>query len=146
MEIRRGHVLVVGGIGAAIAAWVIGDAVIVTDEERVAELVEAVSGEMTAAKIDAAFEWVDPETVPVEVVAFGDTRLYEDRAELRERARDVVRVLRGQRLRALSESVEVDGDTADVGVRLLSDQGMGDVDFRLEKRGERWLVTRVRLR
>lgn len=146
MEIRRGHLVAVAGVGAAVAAYLIGDALIVSDEEKVGELVEAITGEMTAERIDAAFAWVDPATAPVEVVVFGDTRLYEDRAELRERAGDAIRVLRGQRLRALRENVEIEDGVAALSLQLLSDQGLANVDFRLEERGDRWLITRVRVR
>jgi hypothetical protein len=145
MEIRRGHLLVVGGIGVGIAALLVGDALIVTDEEKLEGFVEAVTGEVSATRVGAALEWVDPASAPVEITAWGDTRLYEDAAELRERAQSALRPFHGERLRALRDSISVEDGTADVSLQLLSGRGLADIDFRLEERDGRWLVTRVRL-
>jgi hypothetical protein len=146
VEIRRGHLLAAAGVAVGIAVLALGDVLIVTDEEELEGFVEAVSGEVTSERIDAALEWVDPAAAPVEIGVWGDTRVYEDGAELRSRARSALRPFIGQRLRALREGIQVEEGTGDVSLQLVSGQGMVDVDFRLERRGDRWLVTRVRVR
>ena len=146
MEIRRGHLIAVAAIAGIVGALLLGDLLIVTDEEELEALVESMTGEISAERIEAALQWVDPAAAPVEVVVFDRTEVYEDAAALADTARDGLAQLHGERLRTMRESIEVDGDTADISLQLASSRGLADVDLRLVRRADRWLITRIRIR
>ncbi len=132
-----GAAVLVGGVGYGL------DLLIETDEERVAMLVDDITGEITAARIDRGLAWVDPEAVPVTVEAYGISRVFEDRDTLRTQARRSLRVLMGQELRTVSRRVVVQGDAATVRLRLWGARGVSDLEFGLRKRDERWLIHRL---
>jgi len=142
---RRKLFLVGATLVVAVAVWWTLDAVVVTDEERLEAFVDDVTGTVSTQRIDAALEWVDPATEPVEVRYFGRSDYYEQMPPLRERAHDALRYLSGDALRTLQEGIEVTDDRAVVGLRLLSDRGMVQATFTLRRRGERWLVSEVEI-
>lgn len=137
---------VVGGVAVIVGGWLGLDQLIVTDEEQIEELANAVTGPVEDARIDAAIrEWIDPATQPIEVTAFGQTELYdvENAAELATRAREALRSYRGERLRKLRQSIEVHDDRGRLSLRIVSVRGMVDADFDVRKHGDRWLVSAV---
>jgi len=137
------------GVGVVVvlglAAWLAYDALVVTDEERVGELVDDVAGTMGPDAVTRGLRWVDVERQALEVNAYGDARSYlpGQGAELEARARSALRRFDGTKLRMLRRSVEVSGDQAHVTLQLLADDGMANVDFALRKRGDDWLLARV---
>ncbi len=137
------------GIGAVvvlgIGGWVAYDALVVTDQERVASFAEDVTGTMGPEAVTRGLAWVDLDRQVLEVSGYGDARAYvpgQD-AELESRARTVLRRFDGQKLRVLRQSVEITGDDARIALQLLADDGMANVDFGLRKHGEDWLLARV---
>ena len=143
---RRTIGYVLGGAVVVIAIGVAIDMAIVTEEERLEAFVEAVTGEVTSEKIDAALSWIDTSRQPVEVYVMGQSDLYEDDDTLRERARDSMRRFMGQDLRMLNETITVEDERATIRVRVLNDQlGMVTAEFDLRKREETWLVSAVRV-
>jgi hypothetical protein len=143
---RRTLAYVAGGIAAVATVWVVGDLLIVTDEERLEPFLDAVTGDVTPARIDAALAFTDPSREPVEVRALGTTVVYEDAESLSERAHTALSALSGETLRILGESIEVEGERATISVRILSGQtGMVNVGFDLRKHGDDWLVRTVRV-
>jgi len=138
-------VLVVAALAAVVAAWCGVDALIVTDEERLEQLVEDVTGPMDQERMTRALSWTDPSVEPVEVVAFGNTEVYTDGAELRARASQAVSRLSGDDLRVLRSSITVEGDVGTIALQLLSGRGMGNLEIRLRRHGDRWIVDRVRV-
>lgn len=139
-------------LGAAVAAvgiggWVAWDALTVTDEERIEAFTSTVVGQVTRTRIDRALEWADPSRQPVEVDARGNVRVYDgDGEELARQAHRGLSRYHGDDVRALSEGIEVEGDEAVVSQRLLTDHGMVNVEWLLQRHGQDWLVARVRLR
>lgn len=141
-------------LAAALTAAVVGgallyDALVLSDEERLEELVAAVSGPVTAARITSARErWIDLERQPFEVSALGRVALYRsgDDAALDERASDAARTLAGSRLRTLTRGIAIDGDRAVVSMRVLDDRsGMAQLEWTLERHGDDWLLARLRV-
>lgn len=146
MRIERRRALVIGGfLAVAVALWWVLDAMVVTDAERLEAFAEAVTGPVTAERIDAALGWVEPATEPVEIRYFGRSDYYEEMAPLRERAHEALRFLQGDSLRTLQEGIDVIEDRAVVTLRLLSDRGMVQATFTLRRHGERWLVAEVEI-
>ncbi|MEM9194662.1 MAG: hypothetical protein AAGF12_36120 [Myxococcota bacterium] len=135
------------GIGAsvivgAIALLIIGDMLIVTDEERIEALVDSLAGPVDANKIDAILTWTNPEVQPVEVNAYGRTELFRDAESLKERARSGALVYQGQDLKLISSGVTIEGDVAQVTFRLFG-QGFVDGEATLLKRGDDWWISRA---
>lgn len=134
-------------VGLVCSVAVVADALVVTDEERLDAFVDAVTGEVETRRIDAALSHADPSRVPVEVVVGDDVHTYADGQEvdLAERTRRALTPLEDEHLRVLQEAVEVDGDRALVALRLRTRGGTADIQFRLVRRGDGWLVSRVRV-
>lgn len=143
---------VAGAAAAAAGGWVAWDALTVTDEERIEAFTDLVGGEVTDARIRRALAFAEPARQPVELEVRGSVTVYEGpdgAAELEAHARRGLRRFRGDTIRVLSEAIEVRGDEATATQRLLTDQGMIDVEWLLHRHGEDgedWLVGRARLR
>ncbi|MCA9600470.1 MAG: hypothetical protein R3A78_14200 [Polyangiales bacterium] len=128
-----------------VAAFVTYDVLVVTDEERIEAFVETITGTVDEDHIAAALAYFDPARVTIDVEVLGRGRVYSDAAQFRSDMRRAVSILQGDHLRALGEHIEVTGDTATVTMRLVTQRGIRDTEFRLVKRGEDWLVSRVRV-
>ena len=140
-------------IAAAVAVIAIGgyfalDALIVTDEDRVREFATTLNGEIGPAYIDQLLTYIDVDTFTLEVQALGESTLFRagQQAELRRAVRQGLRGLSGSRVRTLSRSLELEGDSATVEVRLFTDRGVREARFRLRRNDERWLVEWARVR
>ena len=141
---RRSVAYVLGAIVAVAAVVIVVDLAIVTDEERLEPFLDAVTGNVTPERVDAALAFTNPSRQPVEVHAMGATQLYEDAATLRERAHEGLRPLQGESLRILGESMEVADDRATISVRFISSRaGMATATFDLRKRDDAWLLASV---
>lgn len=126
---------------------VVADALVVTDEERLDAFADAVTGEVETQRIDAALSYVDPARVPVEVLVGEQRSFYEDGqvVDLAERARETLGPYTGDDVRLLQKTIEIDGDRALVALRVGTRDGTANVQFRLVRRGDGWLVSRVRV-
>ncbi len=125
----------------------VADALVVTDEERLEAFVDAVTGEVDTRRIDAALSYVDPARVPVDITVGDDLRAYGEGQEvdLAERARATLAPFQGDDVRVVQEAIEIEGERALVALRIGTREGMADVQFRLVRRGDGWLVSRVRV-
>jgi hypothetical protein len=126
---------------------VVADALVVTDEERLDAFVDSVTGEVETRRIDAALGYVDISRVPVEVLVGDETDYYEEGREvdLAERARQTLAPFQGDDVRLLQKSIEIDGERALVALRIGTRGGTANVQFRMVRRGDGWLVSRVRV-
>lgn len=126
------------------------DALVVSDEERIEALADDVTGPVTDARMNAARgRWIDLGRQPFEVSAFGRTELYRagDEAALDARAASALRTLSGSRLRAITSSVELQGERGTLTMRVLDDRnGMAQLSWSLAKRGDDWLLARLAIR
>lgn len=119
------------------------------DADRIGRLVSTITGELDAESVEAGLGWADPDRAPVDVRAHGLERVYGagDGEALRSEGRRALARFMGQNLRAMRQTVEIDGDEADVSLQLLSGQGMAQVDLGLRKVDETtWLINRVSVR
>ncbi|MEQ8461262.1 MAG: hypothetical protein RLO52_30490 [Sandaracinaceae bacterium] len=137
------------GVGAAMVALVLYDALVITDEERLEAFVEDVTGRLEPARVAAATDrWVDLERQSLELSALGESRRFDagDEAELAERRQRALSRFMGDSLRALSTAIEVEDREARVTLRLLGTRtGMATAEWTLHKAGDDWLVQRLRV-
>jgi hypothetical protein len=134
-------VVVLGSIAAS-------RALVVTDRDRVERFAEAVSGEVTPARIDAALRYFDPERQAVEVTAYEATETYVpgQRDALHRQVRERLRVVAGQRFRVLRRSITMGPGSASVSMQLFSSEAAPTAEYVLRKHGGDWLVETVRVR
>lgn len=136
-----GVVLVLGSMAAY-------RALVVTDRDRVERFAEAVSGEVTPARIDAALRYVDPDRQTVEVTAYEATETYGpgQRDALHQRVRERLRAVSGARFRVLRRSITMGQGSASVSMQLFSSEAAPTAEYVLRKHGADWLVETARVR
>ena len=133
--------VVIGGLAAA------ADALVLTDEERLEQLVDALDGEVDDGSLDEVLRFVATDREPLEVSSREGNDLYEDAdADLAQRARGLLRSLRGSEVEVVQHTIEVEGDEAEVALRARTRHGVLDAQLDLVRHGERWLVWRARVR
>lgn len=131
--------LSVGGVA------VMADALVVTDREQLEAFVDTLSGEIAAERIDAALRYTDPAQQPVELRSGRYRQSFNDPYELATEARDSLSPLLGDDVELLQDSIELEDTHASIALRLGAATGVYDVEFRLAKHGDTWLVSRVRV-
>jgi hypothetical protein len=121
------------------------DALIVTDEERLETFVDDVTGE--EGRVAHALDYTDPSRVPVELVTNDALDVYGDGEEvdLADGAHVVLAPIASRDATLVQETIEIRGDNALVALRLRTGDGPVDAQFRLVRRGDGWLVSRVRV-
>lgn len=136
------------GLAAVVAAIAASRSLVVTDRDRVDRFVDAVSGEVTPARIDAALRYVDPDRQPVEITAYEATESFGpgEGEALRRRVRERLRAASGTRFRVLRKSVTMGARSASVSMQLYSSEGAPSAEYVLRKHGDDWLVETARLR
>ena len=137
-------------VAALALAYVVYATLSESDEDRVGAIADAFRGRLDVEAIDAALMHVEPERVPLEVEALGQTRVYGNGA-LPDLRRDAVRALTpmmGESIRELRRRVSVEGGTARAELQLLTSRGMGNVLLELVKTNDSgtWLLRRVQIR
>ncbi|MAQ16788.1 MAG: hypothetical protein CMN30_18600 [Sandaracinus sp.] len=133
--------VVIGGLAAA------ADALVLTDEERLEQLVDALDGEVDDGSLDEVLRFVATDREPLEVSSREGNDLYEDAdADLAQRARGILRSLRGSEVEVVQHTIEIEGDEAEVALRARTRHGVLDAQLDLVRHGERWLVWRARVR
>lgn len=147
-ELLRKRWVWVAAVVVAIAAYFGFDALVVTDEERLEAFADVVTGDLTDVRFEAAWAYVDLGRQPIEVLSFDGVQTYDAArgSEARARARQVVQRLQGDNLRALGQSIEITDDVGVVAQRILSNQGMANIEYRLHRHGDDWLIGRVWVR
>jgi hypothetical protein len=139
-------VLVVVALASVVGVAIAVERAIVTDEERIDELADVVSARIDDEHIDKALEWTDPAREPVEVVVKGQSVRFESKTELSSVAHAKLAAYHGERLVVLSKSIEVKGERATLSLDTFSRRGRATTDYELRKLGERWVVSRVKVR
>ncbi len=123
------------------------DALVVSDEEAIEALLETVTGEVGDGWVPRAVALTSPDQHPVEVRALGVSRVYGrgSRPDLEREGARVMSGLTGTSLRVMSQRISVEGDVAQVTLKLMTERGMVDVELRfLRAEGEpRFTVNRV---
>lgn len=144
---RRAIAIAAAAVGV-VAAAVAADWLIVTDEERLEDFVDAVTGRIDHERIDRALGWTDPAKQPLELTFRGHSLLFdqENAGDLRPKAYTHLSAYQGERLNLMHKSIEVQGAQARVMVDTLSRRGRTTVDFDLRKLDDRWVVSSVRVR
>jgi len=149
---RRLGLIALGVLAAAVAVALAVDALVTTDQERVEDIVHGLLGELTTDRIDGVCALLDPAQQPVEIETAGLTTLYDAsqdpnaRDVLEARVRSALSSYRGVTIRALRQSVVVEGDEARVSLQLVSREGMAQIVASLRKRGDDWLVASAHVR
>jgi hypothetical protein len=136
------------GVFAAVSSVaVVVDALVVTDVERLETFVDDLTDARDDARIDAALGHADPSRVPVELIVGADSELYEDgdEVDLAEHTREALSPLAHGKAEVVQKTIDIEGDRAQVAVRVSTDDGMLNAQFRFVRRGDGWLVTRVRV-
>ena len=133
---------------ALVVALVAYRSLAVTDRDRVEGFADAVSGEVTPARVDAAMRYVDPDRQPVEVTAYESTESYGagQRDALRQRVRERLQAVSGARFRVLRRSITMGPRSASVSMQLYASEGAPTAEYVLRKHGDDWLVETARVR
>lgn len=139
---------VFGAVAVVVGAFAVSRALVVTDRDRVERFADAVSGEVTPGRIDAALRYVDVERQPVEVTAYEAAETYGpgQREALRRRVSEGLRGVMGTRFRVLRRSVTMGPGSASVSLQLYSSEGAPTTEYVLRKHGDDWLVETARVR
>jgi hypothetical protein len=139
------HTLAIGVVVGGLAA--VADALVITDRERLEQLVDSFEGEVQDTTLDEALRFVETDREPIEVRSSERTRYFEDAdADLAQRAREALRPLRGSEIEIIQHTIEIDGDEAQLAVRARTRHGVVDGNVDFVRHGERWLITRARVR
>lgn len=145
---KRAHLLLAAaailclGCIAAVA-----DALVVTDEERLMAFVEAVSGEVSGERIDDALSFAQTDRLPLTLRSPDSERTYDDRDdELARRVRQSLEPLLGSDAELIQHDIQIDGDIADVHLRVRTEHGSVSAALELEKVDGRWLVSEAAVR
>ena len=137
--------VVIAGIAIAVAigSGIAIERLIVTEEERLEDFVDAVTGKIEDEKIDRALAWTDADRQPIELSVRGATWRFEQQAELSKAAHSKLAPFDGERLTLLSSRIDVKDRSAAVTVDTFSRRGRNTVAYDLRKTGDRWLVRAV---
>jgi len=122
------------------------DALIVTDQELIEQFIEDVTGPVDRNLVDRALGYVDLESIPVDVLAYGHAGVYDASRvdELEEMFRNRMRSFYGDNLRVLSRRIEIEDDKADLGLTLISKRGRQSISLKMQKLNDKWWVSAVR--
>jgi hypothetical protein len=147
MQLRTA--LLWGGSGAAlIAAYLIIDGLVVTEQERLEEFSTAVTGMIDTQRIDKALTYTDPARQPIEVTVRATSHSFDatNPGDLQALAYSSLAPFSGERLTLLQRSIQIKGESATVTLDTLSKRGRSTVDYDLRKTGDNWIVRRVHVR
>lgn len=138
--------LVVFLLVSAVAA--VADALVVTEQERLVQLANAVTEEDAGRRVDQLLRHVAPEREPLEITVAGHRREFAEGQEV-----DAAEVLRAALhfveqgdLRSVQQTINLTGDSSVVALRLESGGEMHDVTAFLARHDDRWLARRIVVR
>ena len=105
------------------------------------------SGTITNERIERALTHFDPDVQPLEVNARGVARVYGagSAGDLRRDAIRGLSGLMGDSPRKLRGGVTVEDDRGEIRMYLVTSEGTANVEMRLQRRDERWLVSRFQV-
>ena len=145
---KRAHlILAAGAFLCLICVAAVADALVVTDEERLEAFVDALSGEVSPERIDDALSFAQTDQLPFTLRSGSSERTYDNRdAELARRVRETIAPFLGTEAELVQHNIEVDGDEADVHLRVRTIRGTVSAAIQLEKVDGRWLIAATTLR
>lgn len=137
------YVLALGALLTSLALAI--DFFVVTDQERMEEFVEAVTGRVSGDRIGSALQYADPKRVEMDLVHASRKRHYGSNnvADLGPTARRALAPLAGNNLRLIQKSISVDGNHARVALRVRTEAGLANTVFDLRRYEDDWLLQRV---
>lgn len=146
MDLKR-IAFVVAALGGLIGIYMALDALVVSDEEELEAIAEDFSGTITNERVERALTHFDPDVHPIEVNARGIARVYGagSASDLRRDAMRGLSALMGDTPRKLRGGVSVEENRGQIRMHLVTAQGTANVEMRLEREGERWLVSRFQV-
>ena len=146
MSLKR-IAIVVGALGALVGVYMALDAMFVSEEEELEAIAEDFSGTITNERIERALTHFDPDVQPLEVNARGVARVYGagSAGDLRRDAIRGLSGLMGDSPRKLRGGVTVEDDRGEIRMYLVTSEGTANVEMRLQRRDERWLVSRFQV-
>lgn len=126
----------------------VADALVVSDEEHLGELAEAVTEGDGQARVDAAMRWMDLSRAEVTVRQNGSSATFDegDGFRLQREVEDALSAFRDPDAEVVQRSVDVDGERATVAVRVRTGGAAHDASFHLVRSGQGWLVERLSTR
>jgi hypothetical protein len=138
--------LVVFLLVSAVAA--VADALVVTETERLGELAGVLSSEEPGRRVDELLRYVAPEREGLEVTVAGRHREFGEGQEVdaADTLRAALDFAEQRDVQAVQQTVNQDGDTAVVALRLRASGQMHDVTFYLSRHDDRWLARRIVIR
>ncbi len=126
---------------------VVLDALVITDEEQVDDFIDLLIGQVDTEQIDEALTFTDPAREPIDARVGNREVLFDegDEVQLARMVREAARELEGQ-VEEVQRSIAIEGDRADVGLRVRTESGLVDAQMVLRRHGDGWLVSRARVR
>ena len=134
-----GLALALVGGGTALA-----DALVRSDEEALAELLDAVASAEGPARVDALLGWAHAEGTPVTVSAEGRRARYDDDGALAEALHEALEGIESGALEVVQASTDVRGDDARLTTRLRAGEALVDLELSLRREGQGFALTSVR--
>ena len=129
--------------GAAVAA----DALVTTDDERVAQFLGRVSAPHLDGRVEALLAFANLDHVDVRAQADGSQEVFSsgDEAALADWARGALDRFDTDTQVLLQESIEEHGTRRTVTTRLGDATGEATIAYDLVQRNDAWLLTRIRV-
>jgi hypothetical protein len=148
MKPRTVAALAGAGLALLIAALVVWDILVVTDQERIEAFADTVTSEVNAENIELALAYVNPSVQPVLIEVRHQSLRYDKESpeEFAAMAHGRLRPYHGTKQHVMRKSVEVQETRATVATETFSRRGRVSVDWELKKRGDDWLVSRMAIR
>ncbi len=131
-----------------LSVFLVADALVITDEEKLEAFVDELTHETPDKRVDGALHYADTSRVDVEVTSPEDRAQYGDGEdlELADHLRDALASLDHGSVSLIQRTVRVDGDDGMAALRLDTEEGVVDAEFRFVRRADGWLLRRVRVR
>ena len=102
---------------------------------------------MSGERIDDALSFAQTERLPLTVRAPGGERTYDDRDdELARRVRQSLQPLLGTDAELIQHDIQIEGEVADVHLRVRTEHGSVSAAIELEKVDGRWLIAEAAVR
>ena len=144
---KRIGLLGIGAFALVSSLALVVDALVITDEERLDMFVDGLTDTRTEARstrrlatsIPAGFR--SRSMVGDESAFYGDG----DEVDLAEHTREALSSLAHGEAELVQKTIDIEGDQARVAVRVSTDDGMVNAQFRFVRRGDGWLVSRMRV-
>jgi hypothetical protein len=133
---------------SVLSVALVADALVITDEEKLEAFVDDLTDDSPDKRVDGALHYADTSRVDVEVTSPDDRAYYGDGddLELADHLRDALASLDHGSVSLLQRTVRVRGDDGLAALRLDTEDGVLDAEFRFVRRADGWLLRRVRVR